>query len=232
MTQKSTFMPKPLSTRDREILCSYEAIAEGIGRVFGGCCEVTLHSLENPASSIIHIVHGEITGRSVGSPLTDLALEILSRSEATNEDVIGPYFSTTASGKRLRSVTIIIRNHERELIGFLCINLDISAPLMQFMEALIPSPADMTRETTSESYSSNVDDLVHTTFLKAMTRISQTTGVAPVEKNRQVIQELQELGIFNVKGAVETVATELGVSKFTIYNYLRDIKGRAEETEK
>jgi predicted transcriptional regulator YheO len=226
------FSAQPLSPDDREMLESYKVIAEGIGRVFGDCCEVTLHSLEDPSSSVVSIVHGEITGRSVGSPLTDLALEILGRSRITNERVIGPYYSTTETGKRLRSVTMLIHGRSGALIGFLCVNLDLSAPLTQFMTALLPKEADLTHDAMSENYSRNVDDLVKGAFYKAMSRVSQATGVSPIEKNKQIIQELQEFGVFTIKGSVDTVAAELGVSKFTIYNYLRDIKGRISEMEK
>lgn len=221
-----------LSKTDHEILASYEEITRGIGLVFGNCCEVALHSVEDPSSSVLAISHGEITGRSVGSPMTDLALEVLARSRATNEDVIGPYFSTTETGKQLRSVTTLIRNANKDLIGFLCINFDLSAPFLSVMESLMPTQSDLTYGTTSENFSNNVDDLVHSAFLKAMSRIGQRTGVAPIEKNRMIVQELYDLGIFSVKGAVETVAKELGVSKFTVYNYLRDIKGRGFEQEK
>ena len=223
---------QPLSPEDRELLSSYAVVADGIGRVFGDCCEVALHSLEDPSSSVVSIVHGEITGRSVGSPLTDLALEILGRSRITNEDVIGPYFSTTESGRRLRSVTMLIRGRTGALIGFLCINLDLSAPLLQYMNAFAPKDTDLDHGAVSESYSRNVDDLVRGTFRKAMARVNQTTGIAPIEKNRQIIQELHTLGIFTIKGSIDTVAAELGVSRFTIYNYLREIKVRSAETEK
>jgi predicted transcriptional regulator YheO len=223
---------QPFSSEDREILASYQVVAEGIGRVFGDCCEVALHSLEDPSSSVVSIEHGEITGRGVGSPLTDLALEILGRSRITNEKVIGPYFSTTDTGKRLRSVTMLIHSRAGTLIGFLCVNLDLSAPLTQFMTALLPKETDLAHDALKENYSRSVDDLVKGAFYKSMSRVNQATGVSPIEKNRQIIQELHELGIFTIKGSVESVAAELGVSKFTIYNYLRDIKGRAMETEK
>jgi predicted transcriptional regulator YheO len=35
---------------------------------------------------------------------------------------------------------------------------------------------------------------------------------------------LQDLGIFEIKGAVDIIAAELGVSKFTVYNNLSEVK--------
>lgn len=59
-------------------------------------------------------------------------------------------------------------------------------------------------------------------------------GVPPTEMSRsqkqQVVRYLDERGAFLIKKAVEQVAGELGVSRFTIYNYLdetnRDGGGR------
>ena len=224
--KKKELISRNLTDHDREILESYIAVAEGIGRVFGNCCETTIHSLENPFKSLIYINHGEVTGRQIGSPLTDLALELVEKAKNTTEDMVGPYFSRTASGKLLRAVTVFIRNENKDLIGFICINLDISAPLNQFMKILEPQEESGAKDSVSENYSNTVEDLVHSAFLSVQKKMSQTTGVAPIEKNRKIVQKLQELGIFEIKGAVDTVAAELGVSKFTIYNYLRDVRDR------
>jgi predicted transcriptional regulator YheO len=41
-----------------------------------------------------------------------------------------------------------------------------------------------------------------------------------------VVRQLDERGVFLVRGAVNTVARALGVSRYTIYNYLEEIKGQ------
>jgi predicted transcriptional regulator YheO len=55
----------------------------------------------------------------------------------------------------------------------------------------------------------------------------------PVEQRRkeqklQVVAELERRGFFLVKQAPETAAAALGVSRFTIYNYLNELNGSAE----
>lgn len=40
-----------------------------------------------------------------------------------------------------------------------------------------------------------------------------------------IVQQLKDENIFSVRGAVSIVANELGVSRYTIYNYLKDIAG-------
>jgi predicted transcriptional regulator YheO len=228
----NTAKKKDLHTReftesDREILKSYIPVAEGIARIFGNTCETTIHSLENPLKSLIYINNSEITGRQIGSPLTDLALDLIEKSKHDSEDVIGPYFSKTASGKQLRSITILIRNKSGDLIGFVCINLDISAPLNQFMKNMMAPESTDATGAVNENYSNTVADLVRSSFVNVQKKISPLTGISPVEKSKRIIQKLHDLGIFEIKSSVDIVAAELGVSKYTIYNYLREAKSEA-----
>jgi predicted transcriptional regulator YheO len=51
-------------------------IAEGIARTLGESCEVVIHDLRNPESSLVYIA-GDVTGRKLGAPLTNLSLQIL-----------------------------------------------------------------------------------------------------------------------------------------------------------
>ena len=39
-----------------------------------------------------------------------------------------------------------------------------------------------------------------------------------------IIAELAEKGVFDIKGAIDIVAGEMGISKYTIYHYIREIK--------
>ncbi|MDR1863755.1 MAG: PAS domain-containing protein, partial [Treponema sp.] len=49
------------------------------------------------------------------------------------ENVTGCYYSKTADGKNLRSVTIMIRNECNKPIGMMCINMNTSAPLIDVL---------------------------------------------------------------------------------------------------
>jgi DNA-binding CsgD family transcriptional regulator len=45
------------------------------------------------------------------------------------------------------------------------------------------------------------------------------------EEKQQVVMLLEERGAFTVRRAVEDVADRLGVSRFTVYNYLNRVDG-------
>ncbi|RBH49962.1 hypothetical protein C3F00_035265, partial [Pseudomonas sp. MWU13-2860] len=46
---------------------------------------------------------------------------------------------------------------------------------------------------------------------------------------KQAVAQMLEQGLFIVKGGVERAAEALGVSRYTVYNYLDEIRGDARE---
>lgn len=73
------------SDRDKEILTSYFRLADTIADFIGPHSEVVIHSFENFEKSVVKIVNGHHTGRTLGSPITDLGLRMLSAYEKTGE---------------------------------------------------------------------------------------------------------------------------------------------------
>ncbi|MNE97027.1 hypothetical protein D3C80_1953170 [compost metagenome] len=51
-------------------------------------------------------------------------------------------------------------------------------------------------------------------------------GVAGMKKPQKVeaVRQMQDRGIFIVKGGIEKAAAVLGVTRYTIYNYLEQIR--------
>ena len=60
---------------------------------------------------------------------------------------------------------------------------------------------------------------------RAQEKAGNVKGLSATERNRMIVQQLKDENIFSVRGAVSIVANELGVSRYTIYNYLKDIAG-------
>ena len=210
------------TARDKQILESHSLFADTVAGMFGKGCEVVIHSLEDLGHSIVKIVHGEVTGRSVGSPITDLGLRVANNAMESKDNIIGPYFSMTKAGKPLKSTTMIIRNDEDAPIGFLCINFDLSLPIDQFCKDFSPSSET---PPSGENFAPDVGRLVAQAVADELDAISRITGVSPTEKNRRVVANLESRSVFDIKGSVELVAGELGVTRHTIYKYLRELRG-------
>ena len=86
-----------LTREDHMILESYKTLAEGLSDYLGSSYEIVLHSLEDLDRSVIKILNGYHTGRREGAPITDLALEMLSR---IGENGGTPYVSYFTKNKK------------------------------------------------------------------------------------------------------------------------------------
>ena len=67
----------PFTDEDHRILSSCVTLVEGLADYLGGGYEIVLHSLESMEHSVIAIANGHYTNRHEGSPITDLALDML-----------------------------------------------------------------------------------------------------------------------------------------------------------
>ena len=222
---KKSGLSNNLTHHDRATLDSIKPIVDGIAAFLGGNCEVLLHSLENLDRSVIHIANGGITGRSIGSPITDLGMKILREASMKGSDVMGSYYSKTADGKTLRSVTVLIRNAAKKPIGLLCINFNLDVPFLDILKTFASSTAST--EETSENFATSVEDLIQSTLHETIVEINTHKSIPNLTKNKIIVGKLKEKGIFSIRGAVDIVARELSVSRYTIYNYLRESRQTA-----
>ncbi|MDR1932017.1 MAG: PAS domain-containing protein [Spirochaetales bacterium] len=217
-----------ITLKDKQTLESVKAIVDGIATLFGENCEVLLHSFESLDRSIIHIANGHITGRGIGSPITDLGMKVLQESANTSRDVTGCYYSKTKDGKTLRSVTILIRNTKKKPIGMMCINFNMNASVISLLRTFGDSGQQEGSE-NPENFVSNIEDLIKTTLRDTITNINNHAAIPNHAKNKTIVYELIKKGIFDIRGAIDIVARELSISRYTIYNYIRENKFSAKK---
>ena len=192
---------RPFTQTDHEILKSYEAVVDGLAMLIGGHCEIVLHALEDLNSSAVRMLH-------------DMAGDDSSVSKA--------YFTRAKSGVLMKSVTIAIRNREQRVIGLLCINMNLDVPFSQIMQTFMPPTAQDVP--SSVNFASSVDDLVAQTLEFTIEEVNADRSVSNNAKNRQVVLNLYEKGIFDIKDAINQVADRLNISKHTVYLYIRQFK--------
>lgn len=213
----------PFSEQDKIILKSYEAVVDGIASLIGPFCEIVLHSLENLNTSAIKIANGENTGRQVGSPITDLALKMLKDIEGSERNFSRSYFTRAKGGVLMKSITIAIRNGDNRVIGLLCINVNLDAPFAQILQSFMPDQ-DAKEAASSVNFASDVEELVDQTVERTIEDINSDKTVSNNTKNRQIVMELYDKGIFDIKDSINRVADRLNISKHTVYLYIRQRK--------
>jgi predicted transcriptional regulator YheO len=172
--------------------------------------------------SAIRIANGEHTGRKIGSPITDLALRMLHDMTGADSSVSKCYFTRAKSGVLMKSVTIAIRNRDQRVIGLLCINIDLDVPFSQIMNTFIPP--ETPEVGSAVNFASSVEDLVTQTLEFTIEEVNADRNVSNNAKNRQIVLNLYEKGIFDIKDAINQVADRLNISKHTVYLYIRQFK--------
>lgn len=207
------------------ILKNMIPLVEGIASTFGRNCEVVLHDVRNPESSIVAIANGHVTNRVVGGPMSEYGLADLKRGCFDSNKI--NYLKKTKDGRVLKSTSMYIKDDKENLIGFLCINFDISE--LTIIKNILNDFINVSENATIvAAEGSGQGDAIH----DVLARIVDTTVEAmgkPVafmtkEEKVHVVQSLEGQGVFQVKGAVDYVAKVLCVSRYTIYNYLDEIK--------
>lgn len=74
------------------------------------------------------------------------------------------------------------------------------------------------------NFASSVDELVAQTLEYTIEEVNADRTVSNNAKNRQIVFNLHEKGIFDIKDAINQVADRLNISKHTVYLYIRQFK--------
>ncbi len=215
-----------LTGKDREFMTSYFRLADMVADLVGPHCEVVIHSFESLENSVVKIVNGHHTGRTIGSPITDMGLKMLLQFLQTGEVNSKSYFTQNREGQYLKSTTCVVAGENNKPIGLFCVNMNLSAPFPEIMRTLMPDFSG--NPLINENFAANVHDVVDASTDAAITQVYQDKSINPKARNKAVVFQLFENGLFEFKEATATVSGKLGISKHAIYKYLREFKSQSE----
>jgi predicted transcriptional regulator YheO len=184
-----------------------------------------LHDTNNLELSIVLIENSHLTGRKVGGPITDLGLYFLKSDRFKDKDFIANYQTESQDGKILKSTTIFIRNNQRKIIGFLCINyaidrfLKIGEVLNDFSRIDKNLDEDFSNNNEKdELFVDNMDDLLEKLFKKAKDKVGRPIEKFKKNNKLEVVEYLQKRGVFWLKEILTKLQVNLifHVIQFTI----------------
>lgn len=207
------------------ILRSYIPVAEMISNTLGSLCEVVIHNLTQPQNSVVYVTKNNVTGRKTGQSFEHLVKQVLLNKNFKNDYLANYYFEI--DNKVFKSSSALIRNSKKEVIGMLCINIEIDQllPLKDFLNNITYIEQEDSLKDKAEELE-EVDKIID----KLISNIIGNKDLA--ENNRrqniEIIRFMESKGIFLVKGAIDKVAKSMNVSKVTIYSYLDEIKKEVE----
>ena len=200
-------------------LSSYVPICNAIAALFHPHVEVVLHDLAT--GKIFHIANS-FSKRRAG----DGSLNEPEAGFAGMDDVIGPYPKTRWDGRRLKSITAVIRGPVRRPAGLLCINhdIDVLTAAVDQLRHMIELPGE--NVPTKPLLSQDWREHVNTAIGEFATARKATLAGLKSSDLDELMGELDARGIFDLRRAAPYVAEVLQLSRATIYNRLAKIRKR------
>ena len=228
---------------DKELKRHYTLLVDFLGHVMGPDYEIALHELKDDSNEIIAIANGELTGRHLGSPLSNKMLEYLAGNLSETQNYVLDFETVSATGKTMCSNSMLIRGRSGELTGFLCINFDASRyeelarKVMELcgggLKRGVPSGTRLIADSNDP-----VEMPVRSGYPMSIAGatasiVSQVVADYPVEVDRLTQDEKMEImdilnrkGVFLLKGSVSHVAQALHSSEASIYRYLGKLNNK------
>lgn len=196
-------------------------VAAALERLFEPFCEVVIHDFADFEHSIVCLA-GNITNRNIGGAATDLLLAKASDGE-TDEDLYN-YLTSLPGGRMMKSCTIFLRDEQGRARGAFCINFDITA-FVAMRNQLGRFIATADHGDIVETFTDDIEETVQNLIAETLAEIGQGQPLLNRDDKIDLIHRLDEKGVFQVKKMAPFVADQLGVSRATIYNYLREGRG-------
>ncbi len=188
-------------------------IAQAIEKLFYPIAEIVIHDIK--ANKIVAI-YNPFSKRKVNDP----SLLSQEKGALTLNDCTEPYEKINYDGRKIKSISSLIKNEKNNTVGVFCINLDVSKlelcrnaidELLNY-QALMPQPVPLFKDDWQE----RINQYIHTYLNQRHLRLETLNRI----EKKQAIQHLNKIGAFTGKNAAQYIARLLKVSRATVYNYL------------
>ncbi|WP_179377787.1 transcriptional regulator [Rhodococcus sp. ACS1] len=201
--------------------------------------EIVLHDLRHPDRSILAIA-GDVTHRRVGDPTPGA---LLKQASAKRPEDLHNRSTLLDDGRVIMWSSILLRDRNHTPVGALGINNDVTQ--LRRVKAIVDaalgsgtsastdevSPGERSpegrdarqSEPGSEIFARDVDELATALLTDSIGRSGVPVSLMKKEHKVAVVSDLQDRGFFSLRNGVDLAALHLQVSRFTIYNYLKEV---------
>lgn len=211
------------------LLEPYAVIVDFLADYLGEHTEIVLHDLTDLEHSIVKIRNGHISGRHENDPCTDFVLRVLQQASSTARYDTN-YGSSDRNGRSIKSGSFYIRDPDGKIIGMLCINMetDTYSQMRDYLDSFFGYSEQkiLTPEGwhVKENLGISIGEMVDAVLTRVIADCGCDVKHLSSEGKEQVIERLNEEGIFLLKGSVPKTAAALGISEPTVYRYLKNLK--------
>ena len=203
----------------------FKQLLDMLEKQLGNNTEVVLLDLTKEyGSMIVDIRNGHITGRKIGGTGSNMGLEVLAGTVKNGNRY--NYITKSKDNKILRSSTLYIRDDEENVIGCLCINTDIteSVKFEAFLKEFNQYNFDSGELESPEIFAQDVNKVLEFLIQEVQKLVGKPAAVMSKNEKIQFLKYLNDKGAFLITKSGEKIQEIMGISKYTMYNYLDMIK--------
>lgn len=202
--------------QQQHLLEQLSAIAEGLSRTFKPFCEVVVHDLTEPNSGI-YTIYNPLSNRQSKDALT--ALGQARQADAKYPQIVANYPNKLSDGRQLKSTSVGIKDEAGNYVAAFCMNVDTSVftTAQQMLSQLTAFEQHEQKETL---YMLTLEDLQQY-IQKFAVKQATTIQALKAPQKKQLLQELKKHGFLDIRLSIDTIAQTLGVSRTSVYGYLK-----------
>lgn len=123
-------------------------------------------------------------------------------------------------------MTTVIRDDGGDIVGAFCLNLDLE-PYLQAQGLLEELSGGIPLESPAEEspiHDQDVLSILQHIIRQTISKVGIPVAAMDKDTKVRIVGFLDEREVFRIKGAVDDVAKRLDVSRYTIYNYLDEVR--------
>lgn len=197
----------------------YFPVADALAALFSPWVEAVIHDVQ--LDTVAYIAN-PFSPREPGDPSDLKEIDF-----APDARVIGPYEKINWDGRRIRAISVLLRNDASVPIGMLCVNADVTQfeAMRRTLEGLlgVAHVSEAAEAAFRDDWHERINRFVASWIQQRATTVDRLDRNA----RRELIGALYQAGGFEGRRSPAYVASLLGVSRATVYNELALLKKRA-----
>lgn len=204
--------------------------ADNLGHLLGSKCEIAIHDFTGDMEhTIVHLVNGEVSGRQVGGCPTNLFFKQF-KEDAERKKFLSEYYTTLEDGRTIRSSTTIMTDDQGKLMASVCVNMDITdlIHLKDHCCEMIGKRKSDESLVGNERFDMNVQDLLQHCLDAAEKSIGKPAAEMNRKEKLKALAYLDGCGVLQIAKAHVVLCEFFNISKFTLYNYLEEVRSGGE----
>ena len=215
-----------------EHISRFLPLTKFISEMMGPDAEVILYDVETRL--VYHVINPMDEEMTIGSEMRSLERSFLNDRRYEHDDFIVNYRALSKRKNKLKSATIFLRDDSRRLVAMLTVNQNVDrlVEMRDMLNIMVSGHRPYDGEQGASFYNSfdvSVEGMVTNTINEELAKYQVAPTRLSQQEKLEIVQSLDQKGIFLVKGAIAELAAVLQTTETTIYRYLNKLSAEGKK---